>query len=103
MLRPFISSQPTITLKSVSMLSGHDLPGGCWLRRAALLRSGPDVDPGLRADSPRTAIAPGGSMIRLENCSKVYKNSVVALSDVSCDIQKGEFVFLVGPSGSGKS
>ncbi|MDQ3765913.1 MAG: cell division ATP-binding protein FtsE [Actinomycetota bacterium] len=42
-------------------------------------------------------------MIRLENVSKVYKDSVVALRDVSCDIQKNEFVFLVGPSGSGKS
>lgn len=42
-------------------------------------------------------------MIRLENVSKLYKGSVVALRDVSCDIQKGEFVYLVGTSGSGKS
>lgn len=42
-------------------------------------------------------------MIRLESVSKVYKDSVVALRDVSTDIQKEEFVFLVGPSGSGKS
>ncbi|HEX2052982.1 MAG TPA: cell division ATP-binding protein FtsE [Actinomycetota bacterium] len=42
-------------------------------------------------------------MIRLENVSKVYKGSVVALRDISTDIQKEEFVFLVGSSGSGKS
>jgi cell division transport system ATP-binding protein len=42
-------------------------------------------------------------MIQLEAVSKIYKNEVLALHDVSCEIQKGEFVFLVGPSGSGKS
>ncbi len=42
-------------------------------------------------------------MIRLEGVSKVYKGPVVALRDISADIQKEEFVFLVGSSGSGKS
>jgi len=42
-------------------------------------------------------------MIKLENVTKVYKGDVVALRGASVDIQKGEFVFLVGQSGSGKS
>jgi cell division transport system ATP-binding protein len=42
-------------------------------------------------------------MISLLNVSKVYKESVVALQDVTIEIGKGEFVFVVGPSGSGKS
>ena len=42
-------------------------------------------------------------MIKLENVSKIYKGEVVALSDASVEVEKGEFVFLVGASGSGKS
>ena len=42
-------------------------------------------------------------MIHLQNVSKVYSNGAVGLNDVSLSIEKGEFVFITGNSGSGKS
>ena len=42
-------------------------------------------------------------MISLRGVSLVYPNGVRALDNVSLEIAKGEFVFLVGDSGTGKS
>ena len=42
-------------------------------------------------------------IIKLENIKKTYQENVDALDDISLTINKGEFVFIVGPSCSGKS
>ena len=41
--------------------------------------------------------------IKIKNCYKVYKNGVTALADGNLSIERGEFVFLIGPTASGKS
>ena len=42
-------------------------------------------------------------LIRLRNINKVYKNGVTAIHDLSLSIKKGEFVFIIGKTGCGKS
>ena len=41
--------------------------------------------------------------IELNNVFKVYDNGVSALADVNLKISKGEFVFIIGSTASGKS
>lgn len=42
-------------------------------------------------------------MIEIKAVSLTYPSGVTALSDIDLCVQKGEFVFLVGPTGAGKS
>jgi putative ABC transport system ATP-binding protein len=45
-------------------------------------------------------------MIKLENITKIYKNSdieTIALKNINLEIKEREFVAIMGPSGSGKS
>src|SRR5881275_41253 len=54
-------------------------------------------------DGAQPSVASAGAMIVFDAVGKVYEPNVAALTDVSFVIEKGDFVFVVGASGSGKS
>ena len=42
-------------------------------------------------------------LIQIKNLSFTYENQKNILSDISVDINEGEFVGIIGPNGAGKS
>ena len=42
-------------------------------------------------------------LIDIKDCSKIYKNGVTGLANLDLEIEKGEFVFVIGQTASGKS
>src|SRR3990172_8451497 len=65
---------------------------GCKLAGNALA-SGADAAPAHRGDAKQYML----------HVSKIYPKEFVAVSDITLHIQRGEFVFLSGPSGAGKT
>jgi cell division transport system ATP-binding protein len=63
----------------------------------------PPPDQSVDTERRDSAAAAARAMIVFESVHKVYEPNVVALEGASFVIEKGEFVFLVGASGSGKS
>jgi len=54
-------------------------------------------------EEPRQRRAGGKPIIELRDVTKVYPGGHMALDRVSLAVDRGEFVFLVGPTGCGKS
>lgn len=48
-------------------------------------------------------IMPNEPVIHFQRVSLVYPNLVRAIEDIELEVQEGEFIFLVGPTGCGKS
>src|SRR3954454_23711827 len=56
-----------------------------------------------RGEEPRRQRRGGAPIIELRDVTKVYPGGHMALDRVSLAVDRGEFVFIVGPTGCGKS
>jgi len=80
-------------------------PGGMWPRLAALLPSKgklPTPSPAAALPPREKAVAASETLLTIDKARKQF-GGVVAVNDVSFDVQANEIVALIGPNGAGKS
>ena len=54
-------------------------------------------------DDAAPAAAKERTVVRMEGVSKIFSNGTLALSNMSLEVERGQFLSLLGPSGCGKS
>ncbi len=77
--------------------------GSAGMARLRRRKSEGGEPPRRGGDDPRRPRPGGKPIIELRDVTKVYPGGHMALDRVSLAVDRGEFVFLVGPTGCGKS